>query len=257
MPKIGLQLYSVRHDYARNYKETLEEVAAAGYEGVEFAGLYGSGAEELRDLLRTLGLEPAGAHIGLNDILDEAKAPSTILFQKTIGNQNIVVPILPAEYRETRETWLSASRVFGALSKKLGAQDLRLGYHNHRLEFEAKFNGTTAWELFFQNTPSDVFIQLDIGHAVAAGNTTTSLVELTRKFPGRIKSIHAKDYSRTHGYNVYIGEGDVDWNEILGSLKHLEWIIVEQEEYKQNTPIEAAKTSLQNLKEILKRLQGK
>ena len=35
---LGLQLYSVREDCARNLPETLRSVADMGYEGVEFAG---------------------------------------------------------------------------------------------------------------------------------------------------------------------------------------------------------------------------
>ena len=37
---IGLQLYSVRDDMAKDFKGTLQKVKEMGYEGVEFAGLY-------------------------------------------------------------------------------------------------------------------------------------------------------------------------------------------------------------------------
>jgi sugar phosphate isomerase/epimerase len=37
---IGLQLYTLRDDMARDMEGTLRHVAKLGYEGVEFAGYY-------------------------------------------------------------------------------------------------------------------------------------------------------------------------------------------------------------------------
>ena len=37
---IGLQLYSVRDDMAKDFKGTLQKVKEMGYDGVEFAGMY-------------------------------------------------------------------------------------------------------------------------------------------------------------------------------------------------------------------------
>ncbi|MDP6107122.1 MAG: sugar phosphate isomerase/epimerase, partial [Candidatus Brocadiia bacterium] len=53
---IGLQLYSVRDDSARDLPGTLEAVAKMGYTGVEFAGYHGYGADDLRKMLDDLGL---------------------------------------------------------------------------------------------------------------------------------------------------------------------------------------------------------
>ena len=48
---IGLQLYSVREDCARDLPGTLDAVARMGYVAVEFAGYYNRSAQELRKLL--------------------------------------------------------------------------------------------------------------------------------------------------------------------------------------------------------------
>ncbi|MCY0858886.1 MAG: sugar phosphate isomerase/epimerase [Sulfolobaceae archaeon] len=253
MLKIALQLYSVRDYCSKDLKRTLEEVASIGYEGVEFAGFYGYWAEELRDILKSLGLKVAGAHIGLSELSDE-KISSTIAYQKTIGNENVVVPSLPKDFTSSKEGWLKAAELFNSLLDKLKKEGLKLGYHNHRLEFETRFNGITAWELFFKNTSQDVFIQLDIGHAIAAGNTTEELIRFIDEFPGRVKSVHVKDYSKVKGYNVFIGEGDIRWNQLLNALKGVEWFIIEQEEYKGLTSIEAVREDFKNFKKFLERL---
>src|SRR5690348_14320052 len=59
---VGLQLYSVRNDCARDLPAVLKEVARMGYEGVEFAGYHGRSAEEIRSMLDDLGLKCCGTH---------------------------------------------------------------------------------------------------------------------------------------------------------------------------------------------------
>ena len=46
--KIALQLYTVRDDLEKDFKATLLKVKEMGYEGVEFAGLYGHSADEVK-----------------------------------------------------------------------------------------------------------------------------------------------------------------------------------------------------------------
>ena len=48
MLPIGLQLYSVRNEMEKDFEGTLARVAAMGYEGVEFAGLFGKAPEEIK-----------------------------------------------------------------------------------------------------------------------------------------------------------------------------------------------------------------
>lgn len=63
--QIGLQLYSVRDDCAKDLPGVLEAVGKMGYQGVEFAGYYGRSASELRKMLDANGLKCCGTHTGL------------------------------------------------------------------------------------------------------------------------------------------------------------------------------------------------
>lgn len=65
---IGLQLFTVREDLAKDFTGTLRRVAELGYEGVEFAGYGGFSTEELNDLLQELNLKAIGAHVSLAKI---------------------------------------------------------------------------------------------------------------------------------------------------------------------------------------------
>ncbi|MCS7309894.1 MAG: sugar phosphate isomerase/epimerase, partial [Armatimonadetes bacterium] len=66
---IGVQLYSVRDDCAKDLPGTLAAIAKMGYEGVEFAGYHGYSARDLRKLLDDNGLKCCGTHIGIDTLL--------------------------------------------------------------------------------------------------------------------------------------------------------------------------------------------
>ena len=63
---VALQLYSVRADCAKNFDAALEQVAAMGFQGVEFAGYYNYAGKgpELAARLKALNLKAAGTHSG-------------------------------------------------------------------------------------------------------------------------------------------------------------------------------------------------
>ncbi|MFQ9510148.1 MAG: hypothetical protein ACLRZ7_04360 [Lachnospiraceae bacterium] len=60
---IAAQVYSVRELASKNFYETMKQVKEIGYEGVELAGLYGHGPEQIRDWLKELNLVPISAHV--------------------------------------------------------------------------------------------------------------------------------------------------------------------------------------------------
>src|SRR5690349_19700923 len=60
---IGLQRYTVRDLVKRDMDGTLAQVAAIGYEEVEFAGYFGHTPAQVRDMLRRHGLAAPSTHI--------------------------------------------------------------------------------------------------------------------------------------------------------------------------------------------------
>jgi sugar phosphate isomerase/epimerase len=251
-PKIALQLYSVREDCAKDLRGTLKAVAAMGYEGVELAGHYGYSAEEWKKFLDGFGLQLAGAHLSLDTLLGENLA-KTVEFQRTISNINLVVPGLPPERTGSKSAWLETAKIFGEIAGKLKGQGMRLGYHNHMIEFQP-LNGEAPWDLFFQNTGSDIFMQLDTGNAMHGGVSADKLLEIMRRYPGRQITVHLKEFSATNDKAV-IGEGDMKWKEFFSLCEttgNTEWYIVEQESYA-HPPLECVRLCLDNLRKIMAR----
>ena len=88
---IGLQLYSVRTECARDLPGTISAVGKMGYKAVEFAGYYNRDAKTLRKLLDDAGLKCCGTHIGLETLLGD-NLSKTVEFNQTLGNQFHIVP---------------------------------------------------------------------------------------------------------------------------------------------------------------------
>jgi sugar phosphate isomerase/epimerase len=74
MVKIAYQLYSARDAAEKDLGKVLREIAALGYEGVEFAGFHGRSADEVAALLDESGLEAVSSHVPFEDILKDPSA---------------------------------------------------------------------------------------------------------------------------------------------------------------------------------------
>jgi len=243
---IALQLYSVRDDCAKDFGGTLKAVAKMGYEGVEFAGYHGRSASELRKMLDDLNLKVAGTHIGLDTLLgDELK--KTVEFNRTLGNKLLIVPGLAEERRNSAKAWLETAKLFNELAVKVKPYGMRVGYHNHVVEFQP-MDGTLPWDIFFGNTTQDVVMQLDTGNALHGGADPIPLLE---KYPGRATTVHLKEHSASYD-KALIGEGDVRWREVFRLCEttgKTEWYIVEQETYAL-PPLECVDKCLKSLKKM-------
>ncbi len=243
---IGLQLYSVRDDCARDFPGTLAAVAEMGYAGVEFAGYYGRTARELRGLLDGLGLHCCGTHPGLDTLLGD-ELPRTLEFNQELGNRFLIVPGLAEPHRNSRAAWLNTARLMNEAAERAQAQGMHVGYHNHTGEFKL-LEGIIPFEVFFGATLPGVVMQLDIGWATAAGRDATALL---KQYAGRALTVHVKEHSATNP-NALLGEGEVPWAEVFPvceSIGGTEWYIVEQETYPYG-PLESVDRCLQNLRRL-------
>src|SRR2546426_202061 len=65
LDRIGLQLYTVRHQMEKDFEGTIARVAAIGYREVEFAGYFGRTPRDVRALLDHHGLSAPSSHVSL------------------------------------------------------------------------------------------------------------------------------------------------------------------------------------------------
>lgn len=265
---IGLQLYSVREDMEKDYKETLKKIKDMGYDGVEFAGLYGCTPKQMKEELKNLGLIAVSAHVPFLDMLEDPEGVMGIY--KEIGCPYIAIPYLTEEYRpgtQGFEKTIEGAKLLGETAKKLGMQLL---YHNHDFEF-VKIDGTYALDILYDTVPQDLLqTELDTCWVNVGGENPSDYV---RKYAGRAPIVHLKDFAGEKSDHMYeligikeekkeeeqkfefrpVGYGKQDFKSVLEAAEDAgaKWVIVEQDQPSMGkTPLECAKMSIQYLRKI-------
>lgn len=243
---VGVQLYSVRSECAKDLPGTIGKVAAMGYDGVEFAGYYDYSAKDLRRILDDNGLKCCGTHTQM-DTLSDANLEATIEFNKTLGNRYLIVPWLQASGDNPKQIWLDYAKQFNELAEKVSVHGMVVGYHCHAHDFHA-INGEVPWDLLFGNTGKHVVMQMDTANCMAGGGHP---VEYLRKYPGRSLTVHLKEHSETNP-NAILGEGDVPWDEVFTVCETIggtQWYIIEEEK-DVYPPLEAIELCLKNYRKM-------
>lgn len=245
--KVALQLYSVRWQMGEDFRGTLEKVKAMGYDGVEFAGLYGQNPLEVKRMCEEIGLVPISAHVPFVDLMKNTEAMMECYSK--IGCSYIVVPYLTEEYRPGApgftEVVAGIKDVIGVAAKKYG---LVLQYHNHDFEFD-KIDGEYALDILYKEVgPELLQTQLDTCWVNVGGENPADYI---RKYSGRTPTVHLKDFKGSKSKNMYeligidkqkdddagsfelrpVGKGVQDFKAIVAAAKEsgAEWFIVEQD----------------------------
>ncbi|HLE74519.1 MAG TPA: sugar phosphate isomerase/epimerase [Candidatus Bathyarchaeia archaeon] len=248
---IALQLYSVREDCARDFPGTLAAVADMGYEGVEFAGYYGRSADELRKMLDSLGLRTAGTHISVDALLGN-ELQRTIKFNRILGNHFLIVPWLPEKMRSSKAEWLKTACLMNDIAEKIKPEGMRVGYHNHAIEFQP-IDGEMPCDIFFGATKPDVVMQLDTGNAMRGGINPDGILEIIKHYPNRAVTVHLKEFS-SKNERALIGNGEMKWREFFSLCETIggtEWYIAEQESCAFQ-PIECVRLCIKNLRKMMR-----
>lgn len=236
VPPVSVQLWSVKDALSEDFKGTLEKIAAMGFQGVEFAGNYGSYKNDpagLKAYLASIGLKPSGAHVGFKQ-LRGAELDKNLDFLQKLG---VELVIIPADSRAWSADGVEAlATELTELSKKAAANDILIGYHNHDKEFNA-YQESTYWDYIAQNTPKNVLLQLDVGWVNFAKQDA---VEYVKRYAGRTLTTHIKirNYhgkNRTpQGASPILGEDSYDWATLIKTQAQVggtRWLVLEQEEY--------------------------
>jgi len=251
---IGVQLYSVRDDCAKDFDDTVAKLAKMGFEGVEFAGYhkYAGKAKELRAKLDELNLKAVGTHIGTGSFRGDA-LKKTIEFHQIIGCKFLIVPG-DGDFTHPEKS-KALAEFFNQTAETLKPLNMACGYHNHTGEFKKDPDtGKTYFDLFAERTSKDVVLQQDCGWTAAAGFDPVAMM---KKYPGRMKSTHFKPFvlRGDAGKKAYLGQDSVDWAAVLKACREIggtEWITVEQEEYPdRKSPLECTELSLIGLKKLM------
>jgi sugar phosphate isomerase/epimerase len=248
---VGIELFSVRDELAKDLMGTVRAVAKIGYEAVEFFSPYYQWtpeyAKEVRKLLDDLGIRCPSTHNSANVFTPDALGKA-IELNKILGSKYIV---MAGPGRVTGlDGWKGVADRLSEAAEKLRPLGLRAGFHNHSPEF-VLVDGKLPMDVIAANTPKDVTLQLDVGTCL---NARADPVAWINANPGRITSIHCKDWGagEDRGYRVLVGEGDAPWAKIIEAAEAkggVEYYLIEQEGSR-FSPLETAERCLAYWKKL-------
>jgi sugar phosphate isomerase/epimerase len=245
-PRVGLMLYTVRNETARDFEGVLRTVAELGYDGVELFTLHEHEPALVRSWLDDLGLVAAGRHAGLEEL--ETALPALAEELSVLGTDRIAVSwIDPPETAAAAKAVVSRIAAVAEGAHELG---LKLGFHNHWGELEPLEDGVTTLDLLSAIPAELLWLELDLAWAWAAG---TDPVELLERVAGRCPLVHVKDLrSRDKREFCPVGDGAVGYDRVLPAAlaAGVEWLIVEQDEI-DGPPFVAVERSLQAVRRVL------
>ena len=245
----GLELYSVREGLKKDPEGTVRAVAQMGYQGVEFYGPYFEWSEsktkQMRKLLDDLGICCFSTH---NDspFLSPEKISRTRDMNLILGSKYVVLAW--SDPKPGLDGWKAIADELNAAADHLEPSGLRVGYHNHELEFTPLENHRPI-EILAKNTKPSIMLQLDVGTCLKAGADPVGWI---RANPGRIRSLHLKDWSPepAKGYTVLFGEGTAPWKKIFEAAEStggVEYYLIEQEGSRFNE-LDTARRCLQSFR---------
>ena len=226
---VGLELYSVRTELKADPMSTLDAVAGMGYQCVEFFSPYyewtPENAHKVRAKLDELRITCHSTHNGLQSF--NPKGIQKAIELNTILGTKYIVCAHPGDVK-TLDDWKSVADLLNRANDEMLKAKLHAGYHNHDLEWKP-VSGKVPMEILADMTEKSIMLQLDVGTCIAAGRDP---VEWINSHPGRIRSLHLKDWSPETGYKVLFGEGKAPWKEIFAAAEKkggVEFYLIEQE----------------------------
>ncbi|MDE3165278.1 MAG: sugar phosphate isomerase/epimerase [Acidobacteriota bacterium] len=228
---VGIELFSVRDQMAKDTPATVRAIGRMGYQVVEFFGPYfqwtPAQAREARQAMDDSGLRCHSTHNGPDSFTGDGIARA-IELNRILGAKYIVMA--SAGRAESLDDWKKVAETLTLACEKFRPAGLRGGYHNHQAEFRA-IAGKRPIEVIAANTPRDFMLQLDVGTCVEVGQDPVAWILAN---PGRINSLHLKDWGAgaDRGYRVLFGEGDAPWRRIFEAAESkggVEYYLIEQE----------------------------
>jgi len=228
---VGLELYSVRESLKKDPDGTVRAVAQIGYQCVEFYAPYfdwtEAQAKQMRKLMDDLGIRCYSTHNN-EDYLRAPKLDHARDLNLILGTKYIVQAW--SDPKTKLDDYKALAENLNGAAEKVASAGLKVGYHNHDAEWKL-IEGKRPMEILAANTKPEVMLQLDIGTCLEAGADPVSWIQAN---PGRIHSIHCKDWSPDPnvGYKTLFGEGKADWQGIFRAAENgggVEYYLVEQE----------------------------
>lgn len=245
---VGLQLYTVRQEFADDPRGTIKAVAEMGYEGVEGGPPRGMTNKEYIALLNDHGLKLTGGGVSSAELREDIQKVADRCAELGI---DVLMTGIGGEIRQAEGDWKKVVAELAEGCAKAAEAGLKVLYHNHAFEYEAKVDGMYGLDYIFATIPADhIQAELDVYWVKTGGEDPVKYIE---KYAGRLPRLHIKDRAPSPDDEecpfAEIGQGILDWDGIFAASPEagVEWYLVEQDRWIR-PPMESARMSIDYLK---------
>lgn len=246
LEKIGVQLYTVRDLMKVSVEKTLADVAAIGYQEVEFAGYFNRPPRAIKQLLDRNGLKAPSAHIGI----DLLRGPwnRTLDDSAEMGHKYLVIAWLDHSDRASLDALKKIADLFNKAAEDAKRYKIKLAYHNHDFEF-TQIEGRRMYDVLLEETdPKLVQMEMDLYWIIKGGGSPE---QYFARWPGRFPMVHLKDGGSPPEYAMTeVGKGTIKWVELLARRKQagIKHFFVEHDNPKD--PMQSIATSYRYLRQL-------
>ena len=223
--KMGLQLFTIRQDMAKDPLATLRAARTMGYEDVETYGFdstkgtyYGHKASEFKQMLDGLQITASSGHYDFSPYLNKPQdelnrfVDQCIEGAHAVSMKYITWPWISPEQR-TIDHFKLLSQKLNTIGRQVTAAGLGFAYHNHDFEFKEQ-NGKTGYEIILSETdPALVKLQMDIYWVMHSSRLSPKA--WVKSQPGRYVMWHIKDMDKITRDYTELGNGSIDYAAIL------------------------------------------
>lgn len=240
MIPVAIQLFTLREACEKDMKHTLEKVQAIGFHGVELAGYGNLTVEEVKATLDDLGLDVAGSHVPLTDLINHLD--TVIEEQKLLDNTRVICPFILPEDR-THEFYQDLPSVLQTIQIELQAHGMELLYHHHDFELEPYSEDENVLE-YLLRTVDGLKLELDVYWIQKANEDP---IKWINAYKDVLKLVHLKDMTKDERATFApLGTGRTDLSTILTTATPDYWIV--EQDQTEGDPFEAITTSMMFLK---------
>ncbi len=210
---LGFQTFEIIPHLIEDWDGTWKKMASFGYKVADLVQfnnsptLAGKSASQILRSLTDAGLTCTNGHFSYK-AFTQSYADS-VAYAHDLGLKSVVCALGPR--RSTADDWKWMAGQLSKIGAKLKSDGLKLGYHNHEIEFRP-VEGQIPWDILMKETdPTLVNFQIDVGNLTFGGGDA---IHYLTAYQSRYFSLHCKDFVKGKA-SVPVGQGTLDWKKIF------------------------------------------
>lgn len=183
--KLGCGTYILREEANIDLHSVLKALSGIGYEGVEFVGLFGCSAGEIRSMLDELNIAAIGDHVPVHDFFMDSQR----IFDDHLlmGCRYITLASSPDDAQKRDGEAEDIYRLFSDAARAIRRAGMTPLYHNH--DFDMRGDAPFVQRLL--DAVPDLSFEPDVGWMLFAKKDP---IRFLRAYKDRCPVIHLKDF---------------------------------------------------------------